>query len=94
MKRLKGTAIASFVFGLTFWIPLLNLIFGIFAIYFGVKSLKNIKNDSNKYGGKWLAIIGLILGFLVYVFYLTGIGMCFAGNNAICKNIGLTALAK
>jgi len=93
MEKSKRMARASFIFGVTFWIPLLNLIFGVLAIYFGVKSLRNIKKEPDKYGGKWYAIIGVILGLLVYVFYLTGVGMCIAGYSEICKNIGMAALA-
>ena len=36
VKKSKIRAIVSFICGLTFWIPILNLIFGIGAIYFGV----------------------------------------------------------
>lgn len=92
-KKSKATAIASFVFGLTFWIPLLNLIFGAFAVYFGIKSLKNIRKEPTKYGGKWFAVIGTILGLLVYLFYFTGLGMCLYGYKEICNNIGLTQLS-
>lgn len=91
MKKSNGTAIASFIFGLFFWIPLINFIFAIPAIYFGIKALKNIRQDKS-YGGKWFAITGIILGALVYVTYLTGLGMCMFGFKEICKNIGLTFL--
>ena len=89
-KKSKTGAIASFIFGLTFWIPLLNLIFGAFAIYLGYKSIVNIKKDPDKYAGKGFAVTGLVLGLVVYLFYLTGIGMCFVGYKEVCKNIGLT----
>ena len=93
MEKSKGTAVASLVFGLFLWIPLINLICGALAIYLGVKALIKIKKDSNKYGGKWLAVIGIILGALVYTTYLTGIGMCLLGFKEVCKNIGLSFLA-
>lgn len=92
-KKSRTTAIAAFALGLTFWIPLLNLIFGAFAIYFGRKALLNIKKEPNKYGGKVFAIIGLVLGLIVYLFYIMGIGMCLIGYREICKNLGLAFLA-
>ena|SRR3989338_3637785 len=92
-KKSKTRAIASFILGLTFWIPLLNLIFGALAIYHGTKSLTHIRNQPNLYTGKWFAVSGIILGVLVYLTYLTGVGMCLLGYKEICKNIGLTFLA-
>lgn len=92
MKKSKGTAIASFLFGLTFWIPLLNLIFSLMAIYLGLKALKNIKAEPVKYGGKWFAIAGITFGVVVYIAYLTGLVMCLSGYKEICKSIGLTLL--
>ena len=91
-KKSKTEAIASFVFGLTFWIPLLNLIFGIFAIYFGVKSLKNIKKEPEKYSGKIFAIIGIALASIVYTAYLVGLSLCLTTHNTICGYIGLSFL--
>lgn len=92
-KKSKAGAIASFVFGLTFWIPLLNLIFGIFAIYFGVKSLKNIKKEPEKYSGKTFAIIGIALASIIYITYLIGLSLCLTTNKAICGYMGLPFLA-
>ena len=92
MKKSKATAIASFAFGLAFWIPLLNLICGALAIYLGIKSLVKIKKEPGKYGGKWLAIIGIILGAIVYVTYIIGLGMCTSGIKPICGNIGMKFL--
>ncbi|MEK6891703.1 MAG: DUF4190 domain-containing protein [Nanoarchaeota archaeon] len=86
-SSLKATI--SFIFGLTFWIPILNLIFGIGAIYFGIRALINIRKEPSKYSGKWLALIGLILGALVWITYFVGIGTCLSGNKGICSSIGL-----
>ena len=86
--------LASFLFGVAFWIPLLNLIFAVFALYFGIASLKKISHKPKRYGGKWFAIIGIILGLLVYITYFIGFGMCFYGNKDICGNMGLSFLAK
>ena len=88
-KKSNLKAIVSFICGLTFWIPIINLIFGIGAIYFGIKSLMNIKKEPAKYGGKWFALIGLALGALVWITYFIGIGMCLYGNKSICSSIGL-----
>ena len=93
LKKSKLKAIVSFICGLTFWIPILNLIFGIGAIYFGIKSLISIKKEPLKYSGKWLAIAGLMLGALVWLTYLIGVSMCLYGNKIICQSIGLNFLA-
>ncbi|MBI2650487.1 DUF4190 domain-containing protein [Candidatus Woesearchaeota archaeon] len=95
MEKSRSTAIAAFVFGLFFWIPLINIISSAFAIYLGAKSLIKIKKDPAKYSGKGFAIAGIILGALVYVTYLIGFGMCLYGYGygGVCKNIGLAALA-
>ncbi|MBI2101954.1 hypothetical protein HYT53_05075 [Candidatus Woesearchaeota archaeon] len=90
----QGLSISSFAFGMLFWIPLLNLIFGLLAVYLGRKSLIGIKKEPSKYGGKWLAVIGIILGSMVYITYLTGIGMCLFGYKEVCRNIGLDFLAR
>ena len=94
MKKSKALAVTSFIFGLIFWIPLLNLIFGALAIYLGFKALGKIKKEPVKYGGKRFAIVGIILGFIVYLTYFTGVGMCLLGYKEVCKNIGLTFLSK
>ena len=92
-KKSKKSAIASFVFGLTFWIPLLNLIFSFFAVYFGILSLKNIKKEPEKYSGKIFAIIGITLGVITYVLFLIGLATCIAGLEIVCHSIGLSFLA-
>jgi len=86
-SSLKATI--SFIFGLTFWIPILNLILGIGAIYFGIVALINIKKEPLKYGGKWLALTGISLGALAWITYFVGIGMCLYGNRSVCSSIGL-----
>ena len=92
-KKSKTTAVTSFIFGLAFWIPLLNLIFGFLAILIGIKSLISIRKNPDKYGGNTYAIAGIVLGFLVYATYLTGLGMCLYGNKQICTTMGLSFLA-
>lgn len=89
MKKSKATAITSLIFGLTFWIPLLNLIFGVIAVYLGVKALIKIRKEPDKYGGGWFAVVGIALGGLPLALYIIGLGMCLSGYNEICKNIGL-----
>lgn len=93
-EKIKTTSIISFIFGLTFWIPLLNLFFGIVAIVIGIKALKEIKSDHSKYGGTGFAVAGIILGTLPLLFSLIGLIMCLYGSNDICTNMGLTFLVK
>ena len=93
MGKSKGTAVAAFVFGLFFWIPLINLICGALAVYLGIKSIKKIRQNPKQFGGTWFAILGIILGALVYATYSTGIAMCLLGFKEICKNAGLSFLA-
>lgn len=88
MKKSKSAAIASFIFGLAFWIPLLNLIFGIIAVVLGLKALAEIKKEPRLYEGKWFAVAGIFLGALPLVILLIGAGMCLAGYDDVCKNIG------
>ena len=94
MEKSRGMAIASSIFGLFFWIPLVNLISGALAMYLGVKSLIQIRRNPAKYCGKGFAITGIVLGALVYITYLTALGMCLFGFKEICKNIGMSFLAR
>ncbi len=93
MKKSKAAAMASFIFGLTFWIPLLNLIFGILAIVMGFRALYGIKKQPEIYGGKWLAVAGIALGGLVCLMSITGFGICLAGYKDVCKGMGLNFLS-
>src|SRR3989338_108901 len=92
-SKSQEMSIASFISGLIIFIPLINLIFAILAIHLGIKSIKKIRQNPKQFGGKWFAILGIILGALVYATYSTGIGMCLLGFEDICKNIGLSFLA-
>ncbi len=91
-KKSAG-AIVSLIFGLCFWIPLINILFSPFAIYFGVKALYNINKHPKEYGGAWMAIVGLLLGGIVLIFTLLGLGMCLLGYKDICTSLGLKFLA-
>lgn len=93
MKKSKATAVASFILGSFFWIPLINIICGTLAIHLGVKALTKIKKYPMKYSGKLFAVTGIILGLLVYATYLTGLGMCLLGFKEVCNNVGLPFLA-
>jgi len=93
MAKSKATAVASFLFSLAFWIPLVNLIFGALAIYLGIKALAKIRKDPSKHEGKGFAIMGIILGTLPMVLYLIGLGICFIGYKEVCKSIGIQFLA-
>ncbi len=92
-SKSQAMPIISFIFGLIIFIPLINLIFAIPAIYLGIKSIKKIKQNPQKFGGKWFAVVGIILGVLVYLTYITGLGMCLIGFKEICRNIGLAFLS-
>ncbi len=93
-KKFSGMAVTSFIFGLGFWIPLLNFILGGLAIYMGIRSMILIRNNPGKYRGKVLAILGIIFGALVYFTYIVGAGMCLYGYKTICSNIGLSFLTR
>ena len=86
-------AVASFVFGLISLLPLINYLTMPLSIYFGFKSLSNIKKDPKNYGGKAFAITGLTISILILIFTLTGMGICIIGYKEVCKNMGLTFLS-
>ena len=90
MKKSKSLAITSFVFGVISIIPMINYLTTLLAIYFGIKSLKNIRKHPENYDGKIFAITGLLFGILIIIFTLTGIGLCLAGFKQICKSTGWT----
>ena len=92
MEKSKTLAVLSFVFGIMFWIPLLNLIFGSLAIILGINSLLKIRKEPDKYDGRWYAIAGIVLGSLPIVLSIIGLGMCLSGFKDICKNMGLAFL--
>ena len=91
-KKSKAGALTSFIFSMTFWIPLLNMIFCAIGAIIGYRSLKNIIKDK-KFGGIWFIIISFILTGIVYITYFIGLGMCFSGIKDICINMGLTFMA-
>ena len=93
MRKLKGMAVTSFVFGLFFWLPLLNVILGILAIILGVKARRLVLSEPDKYGGKTFAIIGIILGGIPILFSIVGLMYCFAGYSEICRSMGLWFIA-
>ena len=68
IKKEKDFAIASLVCGILIWVPLFNTILGPLALAFGIVSMKRIKQSPEKYGGKWMAITGFILGVIATVF--------------------------
>ena len=93
MEKSKRMAATSFAFGLAFWIPLLNFVFGVLAIYLGIKALLKIKQEPDKYAGKFFAIIGIILGVLPIALYLIILVICLSGYGEVCKAMGITILA-
>lgn len=71
MAQNKDSAIASFVLGLLSFIPLLNWVISLLAVYFGVRALLNIRRAPDQYGGMALAIIGTVIGVAVFFFNAT-----------------------
>lgn len=93
MAKSRALAWASLAFGLVFWIPLINVLFGILALVLGIKALHRARAQPELYGGKVIAVIGIILGGIPLLFSATGIAFCVAGWETICYNMGLWFLA-
>ena len=64
----KTTSHTSLVLSLLSWIPLLNLGIAPSAVYFGIKALREIKKNPEKYSGRIYAIIGIVIGGLTTIF--------------------------
>jgi len=58
--RRSGKAVASLVFGLASFIPLLSIL----AVVFGHLALSNIRKSPGKLGGGQFAVTGLVFGYL------------------------------
>ena len=93
MRKSNIKAVVSFILGLAFWIPLINLFFGAIAIIIGAKAMMEINRNPDTYSGLWLAIFGIILGAVPILFFVLGFGMCLYGYTDICKSMGLSFLA-
>jgi len=89
IKKSKARAILCFIFAIISFLPLINYITIPLSLYFGFKSLKNIKKDPVAYGGKGFAIAGLTISILILIFTLTGFALCLSGNKEICTAMGL-----
>jgi len=59
--------IVSLVFGIVSICCYISPLTGLVALITGFLGLKNIKNDPRQYGGKVLAIIGMVLGGLMFI---------------------------
>ncbi|MBW2981250.1 DUF4190 domain-containing protein [Candidatus Woesearchaeota archaeon] len=70
MAEKKGLAIASLVCGLLFWFSIPGFICSVLAIIFGVMQLNKIKKKPKEFGGKGMAIAGLVLGIVGIIFWL------------------------
>jgi len=84
MAEKKGMAIASLVCGLLFWFSIPGLICSVLAIIFGIVQLNNIKKTPKKYGGKGMAIAGVVLGsvgILLWILLLV-LSAVFVGRMA------------
>lgn len=74
----KGLSIAGFILGLLSFLAVFNPFFipiPILGIIFSWKALKQIKSQPDFYGGKGLAIAGLVLSsiwfILMFIFYIS-----------------------
>ena len=61
-KRKIGLAVGSMICGLFFWFPLLGIICSIVALVLGIVALVKVGNNADMYGGKGMAISGIVLG--------------------------------
>ena len=59
--------IVSLIFGIISLCCYVSPVTGVIALITGFLGIKNVKNDPSRYGGKTLAIIGMILGGLLFV---------------------------
>lgn len=71
----SGLAIASLILGILSFIPLVGVLLGIIAIILGIVGLIKVKKE--KFGGKRMAIIGIILAILGILFTLVLYGSLF-----------------
>jgi hypothetical protein len=76
--------IVSLVFGILSLCCYVSPLTGLIALITGFMGMKNVNNDPNQYGGKTLAIVGMILGGLffliglaywVFLLFFGGLGM-------------------
>ncbi|MBN2454839.1 DUF4190 domain-containing protein [Candidatus Woesearchaeota archaeon] len=67
-KKRSSNAKISLILGLFFWVPLFNIILGLFAIYFAIRAMREIREG--KLSGKYFALAGFFLGVIPYYFYL------------------------
>ena len=96
-KKSRSLSMASFIFSLAFWIPLLNYIFCPLATFFGIKALLEIKRHPDKFAGLGYAITAIIIGITSIAFFLIGVGICgyeiYSNlNRTTCSSMGLTFL--
>lgn len=68
MQGLNKNALIGFIFGLISVYFSLAIIMGPLAIIFSFRAIKQIKNTNGK--GEKLALIGLILGIIFFIFGL------------------------
>jgi len=75
MAEKKGLAIASMVCGLLFWFSIPGLILSILALVFSLVQLNRIKKKPKEYGGKGMAIAGLVLGIIGVLFWIFALAL-------------------
>ncbi len=80
--------IVSLVFGILSLCCYISPLTGLIALITGFMGMKNVNNDPNQYGGKTLAIVGMILGGL---FFLIGLAywvfLLFFGGLSMMMNM-------
>lgn len=90
-KKLNQTLpIVSLVLGILSVCCYISPVTGFIAVVVGFLGLKNIQNDPNQYGGRTLAIIGMILGglfliiglaYYVFILFFGGMAMILEAVN-------------
>jgi hypothetical protein len=71
----RGSGWLSLIFGILTFAPVLysSLLFALLAIIFGLVTFRRVDNDSSKYGGKGLAVLGMLLGVTGVLLILLGV---------------------
>ncbi|MCA9399270.1 MAG: DUF4190 domain-containing protein [Candidatus Omnitrophica bacterium] len=95
-KTTVGFAVASFILGLFFLIPLLGTLLGILAIIFGIIALSQISKNKETLKGGWMAVTGIVLGALsVLIVPILGLLAAIAIPNMLrARMMSNDALAK
>lgn len=82
-KKRSGLAIASFVFGCLFFVPILGLFFSLIGVICGIVALKRVARSHGVLRGRKLAISGIVLGSVGFllIFSFLAIGFNLFGGG-------------